>query len=91
VSAFVGECRIGTNEETSVRGEVILTTEGIDLNGGWCGRLYSDAFDFPAAERVAQSIVISLPSGSTGTVTVTHYTYLLPNQAHVTGVGPPPW
>jgi hypothetical protein len=91
MSAFVGECRIGTNAGTSVRGEVTLTTEGIDPNRGWCGRIYSDAFDFLAAERIAQPIVIALPCGSTGTVTVTHCTYLLPNQAHVTGVGPPPW
>ena len=91
MAAFAGQCRIETIEGTSVRGNVSLTTEQIESDDGWCGRLQSDAFDFWSAQRAAQPITISLPSGATGTVTITRFTHLLPTQAYVTGVGPRPW
>jgi hypothetical protein len=91
MGAFAGECRIQTSDGTSVRGTASLTSDQPDSEADWGGRLRAEAFDFSCAERDAQRLTISLPSGATGTVKIAHFTYLLPTQAHVTGIGPPPW
>jgi hypothetical protein len=88
VAGYSGPCEIACagSEYTAASASLVD-----DDTGNWFGRLNCGAVDWFTVELQAVPVTIRLPSGASGTVTVSRFTYLLPTQATVTGVGPRPW
>ena len=85
---YSGPCEIAGADTTWVVGNASLVDDG---NGAWFGRLTCAGVDWFAAQHAGSPIVLRFPTGRVGTFTIARFTYLLPTQVTVTGVGLPPW
>jgi hypothetical protein len=89
MAGYSGPCEIACPGTAYVSAHASLTDDG--GGGGWLGRLTCADVDWFAAKLAGSQIAVRLPTGKIGTVVVARFTPLLPRQATVTGVGPPPW
>ncbi len=88
MTGYSGRCDIACADDASVPATASLVDDG---NGGWFGRLTYADVDWLAAKHAGSPILLRFSTGAIGTIAVARFTFLLPTQATVTGVGPPPW
>ena len=86
MAAYTGECEIEVPGEETRTGWSSLFLHD---DGSWAGQLKNAETDWFGALHRRDRITIRLPWAS-GVVVVNHFTYFLPTQAHVTGIGAPP-
>jgi hypothetical protein len=87
IATYSGPCEILVGGAASAPGTVSLIT-GDD--GAWYGRVASDGVDWFRVSQRADPVTIRLPSAALVTVRVTRFTYLLPREARVAGIGSTP-
>jgi hypothetical protein len=88
MAGYSGGCEISVADGRYEPAQASLLDAG---SGRWYGRITCSSINWLAVQHRGAVVTIRLPDGRVGNVTVERFTYLLPAQATVTGVGSPPW
>jgi hypothetical protein len=88
MAVYSGRCEIAVADGDYAVANASLLDDG---SGPWYGRITCPDVDWFATHQLGAAITIRLPNGRVSSVTVSRFTYLLPTQATVLGIGSRPW